>query len=105
MQKTLSDIYIASRPLSMPIFTFHFKMMSRLLSFLPFDTWCFFLSTLYSHSLLCHPVLKNAASFWESLVQAPALSSGLAVRVLLFPVASSTRGVEAECILQGEMDK
>lgn len=65
----------------------------------------FFLSNLYSHSFLCHPVLKDAASLWESLVQAPALSSGFAIRVVLLPVASSTRGVEAECILQGDIDK
>lgn len=39
----------------------------------------FFVSNLYSYAFLRHPVLKDAASFWESLVQAPALSSGLAI--------------------------
>lgn len=65
----------------------------------------FFLYKIYSHSFLCHPILKDAASFREGLVQALALGSGLAGGVLLAPVASSTRGVEAECVLQGEIDK
>lgn len=60
------------------------------------------LSYFLSHSLLCHSVFKDAASLGESLIQAPAFGLGSPVCVLLSPVSPSSRGVEAEHVLQGE---
>lgn len=57
-----------------------------------------FLLSFFSHSLLCHSVLKDAASLGESLIQAPALAPG-SLNVLLLTVPTSSGGVEAKHVL------
>lgn len=60
------------------------------------------LLNLFSHTLLCHSVFKDAAPLGEGLVQTPALGLGSSVCVPLSSVPSSPRGVEAEHVLSQE---